>query len=240
MKKFLNLSVQDSKSLDVPLYKNALSLKQDAKYIAENRNSYSSATSLLVLSTEEAIKSILVFLHAENCNIYKIKDAKKFFSDHVMRHHIAMLIEVGLGIYESYELYYNRKPTTLLKTKYNWLNTFLNGALDIVNSIDPFIKTEENVEYLQQFNLIKNKGFYVDYQNGLIDPQTEVTIEDYKKALIILDRIMKFSKLIRILFHEKLVNHMGKQEIDRKRKIIKNFIDEGLNVVDFKELRKNM
>ena len=62
MIKFLNLSPKKSIGLDKPLYKNALNLKRDAIFIAEKRKSYSSASSLLILSTEECVKS--------NSNVY--------------------------------------------------------------------------------------------------------------------------------------------------------------------------
>lgn len=239
MRKFLNLSPLQSKGLDKPIYKNALSLKRDAVFIAEKRKSYSAATSLLVLSTEESVKSILVLLHSENCNVYKIKDAKKFFSDHIIRHQIAMFIEMGLGIFESWFKYDNRKPTKLLKTNIKWVDNLVNGFIDIGNVLDPILNTKPNIEYLQEFNTIKNKGFYVDYKDSLIDPNKEVTITDYEIALKIANKIYKFNKLLRILFHEKIENHMEKGTIKKLKDNINYFIDYGMKMYSPEDLKKS-
>ncbi|TXD49213.1 AbiV family abortive infection protein [Polaribacter sp. IC073] len=238
MKRFLNLSALQSKGLDKPIYKNALNLKRDAILIAEKSKSYSSATSLLVLSTEECVKSILVLLHSENCNVYKIKDAKKFFSDHVIRHQIAMFIEMGLGIFESWYLYDQRKPTKLLKTNIKWVDNLVNGFIDIGKALDPILNTKLNIDYLQKFNSIKNKGFYVDYRDALIDPNVQVTINDYQIALKIANRIFKFNKLLRILFHEKVEDHIEKGSIKKLKENINYFIDHGMKIYDSEALKK--
>ena len=117
MIKFLNLSPLQSKGLDKPIYKNALNLKKDAILLAEQRKSYSAATSLLVLSTEESVKSILVLLHSEKYNIYKIKGAKNFFSDHIIRHQMAMFLELGLRFLETW--YKKDQHTNILKIKWS-------------------------------------------------------------------------------------------------------------------------
>lgn len=103
MIKFSNLSALKSRGLDIPIYKNALNLKRDAILIAEKRKSYSAATSLLVLSTEECVKSVLVLLHSENYYIYRIKDARKFFSDHAISHQIAMYVIMALKLQDAFK-----------------------------------------------------------------------------------------------------------------------------------------
>jgi AbiV family abortive infection protein len=232
---FLNLSPKDSKGFDKPLYKNALSLKRDAILIAEKRKSYSSASSLLILSTEECVKSILVLLHSENYKIYRIKEAKNIFSDHVFRHHIAMLIEVALTIFENWYKKEQSKKNKLFNSKIKLFENLKN----IIVLFDKILKTKANVDYLQEFNNIKNKGFYVDYRDGLIDPNIEVTIIEYNKILKITNRVFKFNKLLRILFHKKIENHMEKVKIVKWEENIREFIDHGMTVFSSKELRKN-
>lgn len=79
MKKFIDLNPNESKGLDIYLFNNAKKLKENAILIANKNKSYSSATSLLILSSEEIIKAILVLLHSKGYNVYQLKDAKKFF-----------------------------------------------------------------------------------------------------------------------------------------------------------------
>jgi hypothetical protein len=104
--------------------------------------------------------------------------------------------------------------------------------------LEPLLEGKPDIDYLQDFNDIKNKGFYVDYRDELINPKTEVTIEDYSKVLNINAKVFKFNKLLRILFHEKVANHMKKGKIEEAKKNIKEFIDNGMKLVSFDKLKK--
>lgn len=103
MKAFIDLTPEESEDLDLAIYKNALQLRKDAQFLANGRNSYSSANSLLILSSEEVIKAILVFLHSKNFTVYGLEGSKKFFLDHKIRHHIAQMIVLGMAFLKSKE-----------------------------------------------------------------------------------------------------------------------------------------
>ena len=239
MRKFLNLSPKDSKGLDKPIYKNATSLKRDAIFIAEKRKSYSAATSLLVLSTEECVKSILVLLHSENYNIYRIKDAKKFFYDHEIRHQIGMFVIMGLEFQIVFNNGFNLDPAKVQNLRSKSFSDLLNITEDILMKLEPlYDATNPDIEYLQEFNVIKNNGFYVDYSDELIVPKEKITFQDYSKTLKINNKIFKFSKQLRILFHEKIENHMEKKKIEEAKNYIKEIIDDGMKIVKFNELKK--
>lgn len=240
MKQFIHLTSKESKGLDISIYKNALLLKKDAFLIAKIRKSYSSATSLLILSSEEAIKSVLIRLHAEEYNIYKLKESSKFFRDHKIRHQMAQLIEMGSGLIESMMKYEEQEPSKLLNTKVSWLDDLVNGAIDLVKAASPLLDSTENIKELQGFNDLKNKGFYVDYRDSLMLPQNEVTEAIYNRTLFLTERVFKFSKLVRILFHEQLEKHMPIQEIDKNKDLLKDFIDDAMKDFLFKELNRKM
>ncbi|CAL2104215.1 AbiV family abortive infection protein [Tenacibaculum sp. 190130A14a] len=238
-KKFPNLTPEESKGIDKLIYKNALQLKKDAISIAENRKSYSSATSILILSSEEVIKSILVLLHSEGYNVYKLKETHKFFFDHKIRHQITQLIEMGSGIVKSLINYKEQEPTKLLKTKINWLDNLVNGFFDVVKAASPLIDANNRIEKLQKFNDLKNQGLYVDYKNTLLVPQSEITVNTYKETLKITENIFSFNKGLRILFHQEFKNHMDISQINRVKNLLKDLIDEALKDFSFKELAKS-
>lgn len=237
-KKFPNLTPEESKGIDKLIYKNALQLKKDALLIVETRKSYSSATSLLILSAEEVIKSILVLLHVEGYNVYKLKETHKFFFDHKIRHQIAQLIEMGSGIIKSMIKYDEQQPTKLLKTKVNWLNNLVNGFFDIVKAAEPILNATDRINKLQKFNDLKNMGLYVDYRNTLLLPQTEITENIYKETLIITENIFSFNKGLRILFNPALNNRVDIAEINKGKELLKDLIDYGMKDFSFKELSK--
>lgn len=240
MKTFINLSAKESKDIHFAIYKNALQLKSDAVLLAENRSSYSSATSLLVLSTEEVIKSILVCLHSENHNVYKLKESGKFFKDHKIRHQIVQLIEMGSGLLESVMKYQDRIPAKLLKTKVSWFDDLINGAIDIISSARPLLDATNRIEKLEGFNDVKNNGFYVNYRDALILPQEAITKQVYEETLLITDRVFRFNKMVRILFNKQIENHLPKNEISDIKEQLRVFIDDALSDFSFKDLNKSM
>ncbi len=83
---FINLSKEKSKGLHLNIFENAKQLKFDSSILADINKSYSSASSLLILSSEEIIKAILVLLHTIGYRVYLLKDAKGFFKNHEIRH----------------------------------------------------------------------------------------------------------------------------------------------------------
>lgn len=238
MKKFVNLKPNESIGLDVAIYKNALQLKKDAVLIAKTRQSYSSATSLLILSSEEVIKSILVLLHANKFEVYKLKDSHKFFFDHKIRHQIAQLIEMGIGVFQSVFKYGEQEPSKFLNTKYDLLNTIVNGIVNIANAAKPLLDSTNRVRSLKGFNELKNKGFYVDYKDGLVLPQKEMDEALYLETLYLCERIFTFSKGLRILFHENLQHRISIEEINSGKEALKNLMTTLLKDFSFKEFDK--
>lgn len=236
-KQFIQLTAKESKGLDLFVYKNALKLKKDAKYIAQ-RGSFSSSTSLLILSTEELIKSIIIRLHSEGYAIYKLNESSKFFRDHKIRHQLARIIEFGSGLLESALKYEEQEPSKIMKTQISWLDKFINGAIDIANAAKPFLASTERVKYLEGFNDMKNNGFYVDFRNVVQLPIEMIVQKDYNRVEDLNDRLFKFAKLLRIIHSEKVTNHPGAKDVNEIKKLLSDFISNPLKQVSFKELSK--
>ncbi|MCQ0113088.1 AbiV family abortive infection protein [Zhouia amylolytica] len=234
MKTFINLSSKTSSNLDDRIYKNALQLKKDALLIAQKRSSHSSATSLLVLSSEELIKAILVLLHSKGYEVYKIKGAKKFFSDHKIRHQIAQLVEMGVGFINSIEIWeIEKSKQKLFNTKYKLLNTVLNGFLDLAEASKPLMQSIDRIKKIEEFNTLKNNGLYVDYRDELIYPQKSIGKEKFEETKLLIDRMFSFYKGVRILFHPSLVKHIQQKEIDKHQEDLKFFINDALKGFEF-------
>lgn len=236
MQKFVNLSPRDSKDIDKAIYKNALQLKRDGCFLARKRKSYSSATSLLILSSEELIKATLVLLHSKNCEVYKIEGAKMFFSNHKIRHQIAQLIEMGAGFIDSLKIWDERKKKDkLFKTKHNWLNNILNGAMEFAEASKPFVQSIERIKKIEEFNTLKNQGLYVDYQDKLFTPQIIINKEQYLQTKLIVDRMFSFYKGLIIIYHPSLINHLPQNEINKYQSDLKLFINNALIGFSFKK-----
>lgn len=232
MQTLLTLSARQSNSIDDSLYNNARDLKSNAELIATNNESYGCATSLLVLSLEETVKAILVKLHSEGLKIYKLEDARKFFKDHRIRHKIAQIIELGDGLIESSIDYTNNKATR--KFPNNTLGKFFN----VLISSKPFLQSLVRFGELEKFDEYKNRGFYVDFQNGLLQPEEKVTEIQYKIVQEALERATRFYKALRIVYHSSIKNRSNYKELNQKKEDLQFFINNALEDFNFKN-KKN-
>lgn len=236
MTHFTDLTSEESKDLDKQIYNNALKLKDDAILLFNENKSFSSATSLLVLSSEEVIKASLVLLHSEGFNVYKLQDAKKFFYDHKIRHQIVQLIEIGTSLSESIEKWSKRKPTKKFKQKYD----FLNITVDILKASKPTLKSVERINKLFEFNNLKNNGLYVGFKDKLIVPKVVVSERDYLEVIEIVDRVFNFYiKLINI-FKNIPASESERRDQNETKERLRMFIDEAMSDFSFKDLNKNL
>lgn len=207
MSQFVNLSPEQSKNAYHSIYKNALRKKRDALALININKSYDSANSLLVLSSEELIKSIVVFLHSEGFEVYKIKTAKKIFSDHRYRHSIAKIFEMINGVSDSFLRYEKIEKSNKEISKDVNVNTLINLFFDFKESAKPLEQTTERNELIENFNDNKNKGLYTDFREELQISSEQITEETYHKTLEIIKRIFRFYKMLMIQFHPNAKNH---------------------------------
>ena len=232
MKKFIDLTPKETRGLDNYLYKNAEQLKNNAILIANANKSFSCATSLLVLSSEEIIKASLVLLHSQGYNVYDLEDAKKFFSDHKIRHHIAQLIEMGFGLSEIREVWNNKNGVPFGEK----LKSFFKNSF---NSAQTILKTNDRIKKLQKFNDLKNNGLYVGYFNKLYNPEDLVTEKDYESSMEIVNRLFNFYNDLNLLFKIEIRNEKEQMKIDKTKEDLKIFIDQAMKDFSFKALDKN-
>jgi AbiV family abortive infection protein len=223
MQTFFTLNSQQSKGVDMHLYANSRQLYRDAIFLADNRGSYCRATSLLVLSLEELIKASLIKMHSESLHIYKLKDAKYFFSQHRIRHQVAQLMEVGYAFYEAIEKWQKKGRKGPLQTMMKLLSVFLiaHGA-------------NERVKRLEKFNDYKNNGLYVGFRNELLEPQNEIGESEFFEVKEAWERCRHFYKVLCIIYHPKLENHLSKNRIKEIHDDLKLFINEAMSEYSFK------
>lgn len=228
MQTLLTLSAKQSNKVDDALYNNARELKSSAELIVTTNESYGCATSLLVLSLEETVKAILVKLHSEGLKIYKLEDARKFFKDHRIRHKIAQLIELGDGLLESSNYYVTNKATQ------KFSNNIIGNFFNLIISSKPFLQSIIRFEKLEKFDQYKKAGFYVDFENRLLNPREEVTEIQYNEVYEALERTTRFYKGLRIVYHSQVKNRSNFRDINQLKDDLKLFINDALKDFSFK------
>ena len=222
MQTFLNLSPKQSKDLDKPIFANARQLYKDSKVLVSINASYCRATSLMVLSLEEMIKAVLVKMHSESLQVYKLKDAKQFFYKHKIRHQIAQLMEVGYAFYEAIEEWQKKGKKGPLQKAGKLLQVLLIA-----------LGANERVKRLEKFNDYKNNGLYVGYEDRLLEPQKEIGESEFIEVKESWERCKHFYKLLCIIYHPNLENHPSRNRINELHGDLKLFVNEAMGEYSF-------
>jgi len=222
MKRFIDLSPTESKGVDDQIFKNGIELNKSAKIIANSKN-YGLATSLLILSSEEVIKAILVLLHSNDCMVYELKESKEFFKFHKIRHKIAQLIEVN---------------ETILEIKKDWAKSsktffIIKSILQLTTKKHPILESNKRVNKLTSFNDLKNIGLYVDFRNDIVTPEM-ITKNEYNEVDEIVFRIINFYKKYKEVFESDIFS----KENELLKSNIRLFINDALKEFSFKNLNK--
>lgn len=223
MSQFVNLDQKESKKIHPAIYKDALRKKKDANLLAQNK-SFSTANSILILSSEEAVKALMIFLHSEGFHIYKLEDSKKIFSDHKMRHNIAKLIEAIYGLADSFLEFEKIEKSNKSFSDDENINAIVNIVLDFKEAGKPFINSMDRTEILENFNDDKNKGLYTDYRKNLQVSSEIITEEKYIETLETVERIFRIYRIINVSFNPKASHH---------KKLIKNSFEKDMLLTMF-------
>lgn len=237
-KSFKDITSERSKNFYPFILENALVLKKDAKLLVAVNQSYSTATSLLVLSLEETIKSIMVFLHSEGYEVYESKKLSNLFNYHKTRHNIAGIVETAKGIYVLSErcqkaIAYNKShPEEIAARKKDRKNITANEFMDTIwELVTPLF----SYEITANFNDFKNYGLYVDYNTGLSIPKDRISKKEYDEVYKVLQSILKIYQLLRIVHNPLIAKREKNRAIyeDIKKTVIEiaqpNHIDKLFN-----------
>ncbi|WP_324719901.1 AbiV family abortive infection protein [Salinimicrobium sp. HB62] len=222
MQTFFTLSSKQSKDLDIPLYLNARHLYNDAALLANKNSSYNRATSLLVLSLEEMIKAVLIKMHSESLQVYNLEGAKNFFGQHKIRHQVAQLMEVGYAFYEVIEEWEKKGRKGPLQKAGKLLKVFLIAY-----------GSNERVKRLAKFNDYKNNGLYVNYRDQLLVPKDVIGESEFFEVKEAWHRCRHFYKVLCIIYHPKLGNHLSRNRIKEIQEDLKLFINEVMSEYSF-------
>jgi AbiV family abortive infection protein len=147
---------------------------------AEEKEIYSIAVSHLVLCAEESIKAIIIaqrILRPEWEINVDFVDLPKVFKKHETKHkELKKVHTVVIDVIEKfYKDFYNLPKAPAIEDKDDELFN-IKKKIDIIEKLKQF----NYLDLLDKANQYKNKGFYVDYNNGWKSPN-EFTVEDYEE-----------------------------------------------------------
>jgi AbiV family abortive infection protein len=146
---------------------NSMRLQNTGKLVG-NSEDYGTAVSLLILSAEEQLKAFFVQLEGNGFAFRKSKVLKGLFFNHRPRH---ALIREAFSVWIFFNEWLIKDPLHS-GSRQTFASRFLEG-------IGRGYLTKK---WWEKADDLKQRGFYVDYRDGLINPST-TTKEQYDEAL---------------------------------------------------------
>lgn len=164
-----------------------------SELLAEQEN-YGFAVSHLILGIEEIIKAlILIFLNSDR-HFISHNHKEKLFANHGFKHlnikkFLLALTSESMDDYDSnwFDYYFSINSNNNFQQKAYMMSKLLNLGQISGQQIDKI------AALLADANDLKNKGFYVDYDNEWIRP-TDINLETFKNYLNIGETLMHFIK----------------------------------------------
>ena len=202
-KTFLNISKIECLNIYQEIVENSNSHFQISE-LAANDSKFGIAISHLILSSEELVKGIIIFLDGNGLQIRKATGVKKFFTNHEVRHTFSvMFLAVSTVLIPITILIKNFKESDDPSLFKKMQNANSNNDQTQVKKLTVKLLTKfasENFEKLSDYfdfwndaEILKQKGFYVDYKNKLLLPK-HLTNEDYMNAKQITEKFIDDGK----------------------------------------------
>ncbi|MGG8494926.1 AbiV family abortive infection protein [Tenacibaculum sp. TC6] len=190
-KSFMNLSKEECLEVAKEIFHNAKSKYRDALILADN-NSYGMATSTLILSLEENMKAVILFLDGNGFEFRKrIKGINNLFINHKLRYPLGFVIS-SFNIFgddlKGFTAKIVSNPSIIKDFNINekeWEGPVLKYISEKINQLEEEITWYSNAEYLRQ------DGMYVDYDKVIRTPLS-VDKEYFNDILTRVRRIREF------------------------------------------------
>lgn len=161
-----------------------------------DRKEFGPAISHLVLGSEEMVKALIVFLEGLGLNLRAIKGVKRFFTNHQVRHTLSKFYYlINVIVKRTLDLKDFLHEVLKQKERGNELQG-LNKAISesdserltryskvwAEKSIGLFEDFFQHIDFWEQADEYKMRGFYVDYKDDLKTPE-QITVADYQIAV---------------------------------------------------------
>lgn len=164
---FMSLPKKECLSASKVILENAIEKYEEAQFLAK-RNSYGTASSLLITGMEESIKSLILVLDANGFQFrMKVKNMSSVFKNHSMRYEFGFLLTVSGIFYKDF-----------LKI----VNHFMSGSNVEFPDINPvkvnqwckvrISQIKRELLWFDQIGFFREKGLYVDVDGQIIKPST--------------------------------------------------------------------
>ena len=138
--------------------------------LLSDHQEYGNAVSHLILGAEELLKGTVLFMDGKGFNLRSKKGIGKLFYNHQARHTV---FKKFFSVWLVIQPIMKKKPD--VKKKSGWLSQLAIMAASTTLGL-------LNYHWWDNADALKQKGFYVDFQNSVINP-ADITEMDFRRAL---------------------------------------------------------
>lgn len=198
----MNLSKKECIEVSEVTFHNSEVIYNDAIALANNK-SYGRATSLLILSMEENMKGLILFLDGNGFEFRKrVKGIKNLFINHKLRYPIAFFVSCLNILKKDVEKYFFRISRRPVISRYLIENeeVFEKYSLEYLRKKLKQISTEVN--WFLKAEFLRQEGIYVDFDNVLKTP-LDIKEKDFNDVLLRIKALKDFTSYFTSWFYEK-------------------------------------
>lgn len=199
---------------------------------------YGGATSLSVISVEELIKSIIIFLDGKGFEFRsRTEGIQTLFKNHQIRHLIAYLIFV-MGVMGddliSFLEPFRKNPQELPKLIHETQTNPIEFEKKVQRyALRKMVLLRQEFIWFSKIDIFRQDGFYCDYDEQLKNP-IDIGEDDYKGLHFRLEKVRKVGKGLIDSFNDQesaLTEHVKKMKEDMITKNYYVFIGKALSKV---------
>lgn len=223
-KNFMSLSKKECLEVAKETFRNSDGMYNDGVALAKI-NSFGRATSLLILSMEENMKAVILYLDGNGFQFRpKVKGIQNLFINHKLRYPLALVLS-GFNIFRKdlREFIFKIKDNPAVikdfdKNKEKWEGLAKGYFIEKVKQFIAEITWFSSAEYLRQ------EGMYVDYDDVLKTP-LDINEQDYNEVYVRVSAMREFTADFLTAFDDR--GEEGEEELKKQLKELqKQFITE--------------
>ena len=191
-KTFHNIPSNECLEVYYEIMDNANSKWRSAVLLVESKD-YGSAVSLAVISTEETIKALVIFIDSLGFNFRRIKGMDIIFNHHRLRYALAYII-FAVSLFgddlKKLALDIRDNPTKVkiyMDEISDDINLFLKRRLRKY-AIRKLIQFRRELKWFSKMDVFRQDGFYCDYQDYLKNP-IRITKENCNELMVRLTKV---------------------------------------------------
>jgi len=197
----------DNRGNYIKIFENGSNHLKIASLLA-NQQYYGSALSHIVLGIEELIKYQVYLNYLADKNIFTEKEIFGVFRNHKTKHNLINEFSSSLSAKSSEDfLNYIFKSATgqtltendlkIEKNRFKEIGSFLRTAYKEINLTE--VERKEFINWLNNADNLKNKGFYVDNFNDKWSFPSDLTESEFKVAYKFANALLKQTEVIKDL-----------------------------------------